>query len=87
MALHLWLTATLPNLLIYSSIGYKINYHYYKTMNMQWNDNKTISSKIQEKLVKRKTMDSEMITKQLVPKFRKTSEKVTKNVALLSPWF
>ena len=54
MALHLWLTATLPNLLIYSSIGYKINYHYYKTMNMQWNDNKTISSKNQEKLVKRK---------------------------------
>ena len=46
-----------------------------------------ISSKIQEKLVKRKTMASEMITKQLVPKFRKTSEKVTKNVALLSPWF
>ena len=48
MALHLWLTATLPNLLIYSSIGYKINYHYYKTMNMQWNDNKTISSKIEK---------------------------------------
>ena len=84
MALHLWLTTTLANLLIYSSIGYKLS----KLQNYeQENANKKISSKIQEKLVKRKTMDSEMITKQLVPKFRKTSEKVTKNVALLSPWF
>ena len=53
-----------PNLvLIYSSIGYKLslpqNYE-------QWNDNKTISSKIQEKLVKK----------------IKTYEKVTKNPAL-----
>ena len=44
-----------PNLLlIYSSIGYKLsllqNYE-------QWNDTKTISSKIQEKLVKKKTYE------------------------------
>ena len=43
-----------PNLvLIYSSIGYKLsllqNYE-------QWNDTKTISSKIQEKLVKKKNL-------------------------------
>ena len=58
MALHLWLTNTLPNLLNYSSIGYKLsllqNYE-------QENANKKISTKIQEKLMKRKTMDSEMI--------------------------
>ena len=58
MALHLWLTTTLPNLLNYSSIVYKLsllqNYE-------QENANKKISSKIQEKLMKRKTMDSEMI--------------------------
>ena len=44
-----------PNLvLIYSSIGYKLsllqNYE-------QWNDTKTISSKIQEKLVKKKSYE------------------------------
>ena len=58
MALHLWLTTTLPNLLNYSSIVYKLsllqNYE-------QENAKKKISSKIQEKLMKRKTMDSEMI--------------------------
>ena len=60
MALHLWLTTTLPNLLIYSSIGYKLS----KLQNYeQENANKKISSKIQEKLMKRKTVDSEMIIK------------------------
>ena len=58
MALHLWLTTTLPKILNYSSIGYNLsllqNYE-------QENANKKISSKIQEKLMKRKTMDSEMI--------------------------
>ena len=44
-----------PNLvLIYSSIAYKLsllqNYE-------QWNDNKRLSSKIQEKLVKKKTYE------------------------------
>ena len=44
-----------PNLvLIYSSTGYKLsllqNYE-------QWNDTKTISSKIQEKLVKKKSYE------------------------------
>lgn len=56
MALYLWLTTTLPNQPIYIPIGYKLsllqNYE-------QYNDNKTISSNIQEKLVKRKAMDSE----------------------------
>ena len=50
MALHLWLTTTLANLLIYSSIGYKLS----KLQNYeQENANKKISSKIQEKLMKR----------------------------------
>ena len=60
MALHLLLTTTLANLLIYSSIGYKLS----KLQNYeQENANKKISSKIQEKLMKRKTVDSEMIIK------------------------